>query len=396
MNAANAPSQIDQRLTQIRGGARRRSPSVRALAAFATHADCNLATLGFAARVDFDRLLEHTKYETPFGQSPFAFQRGLAFERLIQDHGYAATLDLLRTKMAFAVADARIINLRDAYPKNAEGMRLRANETRLLVRQLISGDPNAPNLIDGAVLQTTIGGIPARFEADALAARFGGPIHAGEVKSFPVVDGRADQDKLAAAFDQVAIYILLAKQLVDEVGGDADLVSTTALLITPMNVGLKPTLSTQDVNKRIGRVQRLLAAVPDVGGIAASVPQDVTFGTVADLKASEQQRVDALHDLAERIGTTYSPSCLSTCGNAVFCRERSFRAGEPCITGPEAVRLLPGVRTLQRAAELVDGAPPSRDEAAVAPHLARAGRLYDSATGRWRVLSGSKVVGGKA
>jgi hypothetical protein len=385
-------SQVETRLAAIRGGAPRRSPSVRVLASYSGHTDCNLATLGFAARVDFDRLLDGTRYQAPFGQSPFAFSRGLAFERMIQEHGYAATLNLLRTKMQFAVEDARIANLRNAYPKNAEGMRLRANQTKLLVRQLVSGDPAAPNLIDGAVLQTLVGGIPARFEADALAARFGGPIHAGEVKSFPVVDGRADQDKLAAALDQVSIYILLTKQLVEEVGGDADTVSAVALLITPMNVGLTPTLSVQDVSKRIARIQRLLAGIPDVPSIADSVPQGVTFATVADPKADETRRVDALHELAERLGTVYSAGCLSTCGNALFCRERAFRAGQPCVLGPQATRLLPGIETLQRAAELTAGAPPSQTEAAVAPQLERAGRLYDAATRQLRVVQNARGV----
>src|SRR4051812_47396544 len=41
----------------IRGIAPRRSPTVRVLSALAQHTDCNLATLGFLADVDFDRLL---------------------------------------------------------------------------------------------------------------------------------------------------------------------------------------------------------------------------------------------------------------------------------------------------------------------------------------------------
>src|SRR5262249_21181509 len=155
------------------------------------------------------------------------------------------------------------------------------------------------------------------------------------IKSFPVVDGRAEQDKLGAALDQVAIYILLTRHLVDEVGGDASLVSPMALLITPMNVGLKPTLSVQDVTKRISRIERLLASVPDVASVIDAIPQNLTFAAVADLKADEERRVDALHDMAETVGTVYSPTCLSTCGNALFCRERAFRAGLPCVTGPQ-------------------------------------------------------------
>ena len=378
------PPEVENRLDAIRGNARRRSPTVRALAAYASHADCNLATLGFAAGIDFDQLLVGTRYEAQFGQSPFAFSRGLAFERMIAEHGYAATLDLLRTRMGFSVSDARIINLRSAYPKNALGMGLRAEQTRLLVRQLVTGHPSAPNLIDGAVLQATIGGVPARFEADALAARFGGPIHAGEVKSFPVVDGRADPEKLAGALNQVAIYILLTKRLVDDLGGNADLVSETAMLITPMNVGLRPTISVKDVSRNVERVERILASIPDVRTIATAIPQDVTFAVVADRSADTNRRLDSLHGLADTVGTSYSPACLSTCGNAAFCRHRAFRAGSPCLVGPQAVRLLPGVLSLQRAAELTENAPASPSEAAVAPYLRRAGRLYDVSVQRLR------------
>jgi hypothetical protein len=180
------------------------------------------------------------------------------------------------------------------------------------------------------------------------------------------------------------MYILFTKQLVDGLGADPDLVSSDALIITPKNVSLTPTLSVKDVSSRVARSQRLLARVPDVRDIAAEIPSTISFGPIADGAASEASRIDALHELADRVGTTYSPACLSTCGNAIFCRERAFRACSPSLTGPQAIRLLPGVRTLQRAAELTEGAPPSVDEAPVAPYLARAGRLYDIA-----VASGS-------
>ena len=379
MNIRAAQPSHEVRLAAIRASAPSRSPTVRVLAAYAEHSECNLATLGFAAGVDFDSLLTGTQYQAPFGQSPFAFSRGLSFERKIAEQGYASTLELLRTTMNFAVADAKVVNLRHIYEKNRSGMRLRAEHTRTLMRQLISGDPAAPNLIDGAVLQATIGGVPAWFEADALAARFGGPIHAGEVKSFPVVDGRADQDKFGAALDQVSMYILFAKELMESLGASAELVSSLAMIITPMNVSLRPTLSVKDVSTRIARARRLLGKVPDVREIAATVPANVTFGGIADPKAAAESRIDALHNLADRTGTAYSPSCLSTCGNALFCRERAFKDCSPSLIGPQAIRLLPGVRSLERAAELTEGAPASVDEAAVAPQLARAGRLYDVA-----------------
>jgi hypothetical protein len=146
-----------------------------------------------------------------------------------------------------------------------------------------------------------------------------------------------------------------------------------------MNMRLTPTMSSIDVSSRIARNQRLLAKVPNVRDIAAAVPDAVSFGVIADKAAPEARRIDGLHDIANRVGTNYAPSCLSTCGNALFCRERTFRACSPSLSGPQTVRLLPGVRTLQRAAELTEGAPASTDERPVAPQLAQAGRLYDAA-----------------
>jgi hypothetical protein len=357
-----------------------RSPTVRVLASYASHTDCNLASLGFAARVDFDRLLVGTEFQAPFGQSPFAFSRGINFERLLRANNYATTLRLLQEKMGFAVGDARTINLRQLHVKNRDGMRLRADDTRAIVLKILRQHRDAPNLIDGAVLETTVGGVVAHFEADALAARFSGPIHAGEVKSFPVVDGRADPEKLGAALDQVSVYLLLTKRLVDDLGGDHNLVSPVAMLITPCNVALAPTLSVMDVTKRIARTERLLATVPDAIAIADSLPSGVDFGVVADKAADPDRRLDAFHDLADLVGTAYNPNCISTCGNALFCRARALKSAATTLSGPNTVRLLPGVSSLIRAAELTDGGNPSAQEAPVAEYLSRAGRLYDEAT----------------
>jgi hypothetical protein len=186
--------------TDLRGGAPRRSPTVRVLAAYSGHTDCNLATLAFGASVDMDKLLVSTPFQVQFGQSPFAIGRGEQFERSMRADGYSRTLELLRNKMNFAVTDAKIENLRGRYQLNRHGMTLRAHDTRVLIEKIVGRDSYAPNLIDGAVLTATIAGQQAFFEADAIAAKFDSPIHAGEVKSFPVVDGRPDPDKLVSRF----------------------------------------------------------------------------------------------------------------------------------------------------------------------------------------------------
>src|SRR5262249_16306675 len=162
------------------------------------------------------------------------------FERSLREAGYGSVFELLRERMGFAVADARVVSLREGYPTNRHGLIMRAHTARGLLDGMLREDPMAPNLIDGAVLTTSLAGVRAYFEADALAARARGPIHIGEVKSFPVVDDRGDPEKLGQALDQAAMYIHLVENLAAELGRDPGLISADAMLITPRNVGLRP------------------------------------------------------------------------------------------------------------------------------------------------------------
>jgi hypothetical protein len=367
-----------QRLARLASKAPRRPADVRMLARFAANGDCRLATLGFAARVDFDRLLRGTRFEAPFGQSPFAFRRGTRFEGRLHENGYAPLLDLFRTHLGYGAADAGVVDVREGFEKSYQGMTARAQHTELLVRKIVKGAKDAPNLIDGAVLTRVVGGIRAFFEADAVAARFEEPIHVGEVKSFPTVDGHADPEKVGAAVSQVAIYILLLRDLVGKVGGLPELVSSNALLITPLNTGLRPTLTMKAVGREVDRAHRILARAPDATQIAAALPDGLpTFAAVADEAAPERARVAAVSRLADEVGTTYRPVCLSACGLSRLCRYRAASAGEPARVGASLVRLLPGVRSLDRVGELVDGATALPEERPVAEQLVQAARLRE-------------------
>jgi hypothetical protein len=284
--------------------------------------------------------------------------------------------------MGFSPGEGRIVNLRKGYAPNDAGMQKRAEATRSLLDDILRNRSGAPNLIDGAVLTADIGGIPARFEADAIAARIASLLHAGEVKSFPVVDGRAQADKLSAALDQVAFYIVLLRRLIEELRGDPLRASSEAMLITPRNVALTPMLSRQNVERRIARAGRLLAQVPAAADIADAIPSSLSFDTAANADLPEERRATSLHELADRVGTEYRPDCLGSCGNARFCRERVYKSGSAALLGAPAIRLLPCVDTLPRAVELGHGAAPTDAEKPVAEQLARARRLYKLAIRR--------------
>jgi hypothetical protein len=374
------PRRADQtQMDAIRGKARKRTPTVRALAAFSGHTACPTATLAFAAEVDLDQLPNGTAYEMPFGASPYHFSRGESFEALVKRDRYGLLLGLLRDRLGFAVSDAKVVDLRSAYPKNREGLRLRAHETKRLLAEIARKDPEAVNLIDGAVLTTEIGGKPAYFEADSLAARFGGDLHVGEIKSFPVVDERGDPEKVGSALDQASMYAHLTCATVAELGGNEAIVARDALLITPKNVGLTPTMSIVPIAKRMARAARLLAAAPDVQGLIEKLPPGSGFAYACEEAGDEASRLEAIHTMLDGVGNHYTPDCLKDCGLARICRERAFQAGAPMLVGTKAIRLLPGVIGLERAEELASGAPAAAAERAAAEQLARAERLYERA-----------------
>ena len=228
-------------------------------------------------------------------------------------------------------------------------MKPRAAETRKLLAAIARGEPDAPNIIDGAVLEVSIGGRPAYFEADSVAAFDGGRIHVGEIKSFPKVDGRVDPDKLGAACDQAAWYVLLVRRALEAEGGDPAIVSDEVFIITPQGVGLTPTLTPIAVARKVERAERLLREAPDPAALTREVPAGVSFPSAEDDSGT---RIAKLERLLDTVGTSYRPECLADCGLARLCRERAFEARAVEMTSAQVIRFLPGVRDLRRAAEL--------------------------------------------
>jgi hypothetical protein len=382
MPAMTHPHQPDPTATtalaRVRGQAPEIRANVRRLAAFANVHSCPTAAVAFAARIDTNRVLAGTSMEVPYGQSPFAIGRGVAFEALLRRHGHAELRRVLTEGLETDFSFAAIENLREGFPPNRTGLRMRATVTQTRMAEIADG-PAEPVVLDGAVLAADIGGLPAFFEADEMAIGVGGQILVGENKSWPVVDGKpTDEDALGAALDQAATYVLLGRQTLKQSGVDQACMSDSVVLVTPRNTGLAPSLHRQDVSSRIRRIQRLLSAVPDVQDTARSTPPSVTFDVIADTTRHERVRLDAFRDVTDVLGRVYEPaSCLTSCGFAWACRQRLFADGDPAVVGGAVARALPSIASLSRVAELGQGAPASPVEAPAAAPLARAGRLYD-------------------
>jgi hypothetical protein len=141
----------------------------------------------------------------------FAFRRGNTFEERLRADRHQPIRTLLRDSLQLVVDPARVKNVREDKRGNRAPIAKRADTTQDLLASIVREAPDAPQLIDGAVLSRVIGGQRAFFEADAVAVQVNGTIQAGEIKSFPTVDGQADPDKVGAAVQQVAIYVLLLR-----------------------------------------------------------------------------------------------------------------------------------------------------------------------------------------
>lgn len=368
--------------------ARGRAPTVANLASFADHVTCPTATLGFAAGVDFDTLLSGTGFDSPFGQTPFAFARGTQFERRVkEDPGngeckYGPLLVLLRDELGYDINEVRTVNLRALYTKDKAGLAKRAQHTRMLLAKIASGDPQAPNLIDGAVLSATVAGRAAFYETDGIAFRLGEQMRIIEIKSFPVIDGQGDPQAVGSALDQGALYVLLVRRTLAQDGIDPRLVSDELVLICPRNVGLTPGLWTRQVTGRISRMELLLSAAPALEDIDELVAAEAdSFEQVRPGAGQPKDRIHALARICEQIGTSFADSCQG-CGLYRFCRERAFAEDAVAIGGAQLERELAGITSLRRAADLATGANPTPAEAPAAEQLVRMRRLREQARAR--------------
>ena len=364
-----------------------RRPNVRSLATSAQLSQCGMASLMFGLGVNGDRLLEGLKtssLQMPFGQSPFAMARGQMFENYLVKNNGQVLIAALQRDMGFSLPSPQIVDLRKNHPRNYLGLQIRANKTKQLLQDIVERRAGAPHLIVGAVFETPIVGIPSYLEADAVAARDSSTplIYTGEIKSFPKVDGRIDSQQLGKACDQAAVYQLLLQATVEDVGGDPSVVSPTAMIITPVNTGFQPEVSSLDISSRVQRTRELLQVVPELDALASKLPTGASFETVANKDNPDSQRLDALTVIADAVGTHLCGSCMAACPLFRICRNRAHAAGELTVIGDTASRLVPGIGTMEAVRRLSAGGKPSSGLAPQAAALARGGNLYSRLTGK--------------
>jgi hypothetical protein len=194
---------IEARLDQIRGAVPPRNHNARTIAALTSNPGCARRAIMDAAGVDKQGVASCAGFPAPFGQSQFAIARGNAFEAQVKANGCAELLRLLRDQLGLPVPEVSYDDLEEVGGNTSR--ELRHTRTRsLLARAAVSG-ADAGTLFDHPLLRLAVAGRHVYLEPDLIAFQLHGQFRVVEIKSFAVIDGQADGDKVAAAATQSAV-----------------------------------------------------------------------------------------------------------------------------------------------------------------------------------------------
>jgi hypothetical protein len=323
----------EARLALVRGRALPRSHNARTIAALASNPGCARRAIMDAAGVDKPHLAAYLGFPAPFGQSRFALARGNAFEAQVKASGAAELLRLLREHLRLPIPEASYddlsevgghasLELRHAQTRNLLARAARASEAASRGHDLVPGR-DAGTMFDHPLLRLEVGGRYAFLEPDLIAFQIHSRFHVVEIKSFAVIDGRADGDKVAAAAIQSAVYVLALRDALAELGIPPTAVADETILVCPENFSNRPTAASLDVRKQLTILRRQLSRMDRIDDLLDLLPADLTLDLDPDDIGMPRREPADVAAAIHRVEARYAPECLSTCEMCFFCREES-------------------------------------------------------------------------
>ncbi len=321
-----------------------------------------------AAGIDKQRLAAYIGYPAPFGQSRFALGRGNAFEAQVKANGCAELLRLLREHLGLPIPEVSYDNLDDV--GGDTGLGVRHARTRALLGRAARSASDAGTLFDHPLLRIEVAGRPVYLEPDLIAFQLGGRFHVVEIKSFSVIDGQADGEKVAAAAIQSAVYVMALRSLLDDLGIGPDAVADTVVLVCPENFSNQPTAALLDVRKQLTVLRRQLSRLARIESLIDLLPPDLTFDLDLDADGVPCRSPTAVAAAARAVDARYAPECLASCEMCFFCRDEC--AGQTTVLGRDVRDELGAVETVRTALGLADGTLSAGDAEAEAAAILRA------------------------
>jgi hypothetical protein len=373
---------VEARLARLRGGALPVRHNARTIAALASNPGCARRAVLDAAGVDKHRLAAYAGFPASFGLSRFAISRGNAFEAQVKASGAAELLRLLREHLNLPIPEASYDDLGEV-GGNASP-ELRHARTRSLLARAVTRPDGAGTMFDHPLLTLQVGGRAAYLEPDLVAFQVGGQFHVVEIKSFAVIDGRADGDKVAAAAIQSAVYVLALRQALDGLGAGSEAVAVAdeTILVCPENFSNRPVAASLDVRKQLTVLRRQLSRLTRIEDLLALLPPGLTFDLDPDDAGIPRRRPAGLAGALRQVEARYAPECLNTCEMCLFCRDEA-RGGTAAL-GRDVRDDLGGIEQVATVLSLARAAsmpPPGNELAEAADLLRSAARLRAEALG---------------
>lgn len=378
-------------LAQFRGDFPSTKLNARRIAGALDAPGCHRRAVLDASAVNLEKLGVLVTGADADRQSPFAIARGNQFEAKVTDHGMATILALVREHLGLEIPEARekdlsAASVRVEFPDTPQ---IRLNERRALltqqyVEQMLTHPDCAINLLRHAMTRLCFGGEMAYLEQDVLAFTIKGRIHVVEIKSYPMIDGRADPTKASATVRQAAVYVLSLQELAASIGASPGVIDTNVMIVLPENLTFRATAAVVNTETQVRRLRRQLAEVPHATRVLASLPSGTALPPLPNLKdeiETAAARVSASETLAQ-LPPRFSDGCVS-CPLFRFCREEADCQQLVARLGIAAAGDCGNITTISAALDLAAGhrSPSNPGEAAAADLLARGAAATALATG---------------
>ena len=183
----------------------------------------------------------------------------------------------------------------------------------------------AGTLFDHPLLCLEVAGRHVYLEPDLIAFQLRGRFHVVEIKSFAVIDGQADGEKVAAAAIQSAVYVLALRDMLAGLGVPAAAVADETILICPENFANRPAAASLDVRKQLTVLRRQLSRLERIDDLLGLLPPGLTFDLDPDRSGAPRREPADLAVAVRLVPARYAPECLTTCEMCYFCRDEARR-----------------------------------------------------------------------
>lgn len=326
---------------------------------WAKNPECKANTVSAVLNVDVKSVARKLGYEPKNMKPEFAVQRGMLFEHSLFKDDAKVLFDALKKKHdlpnhADGFLDLRMRSAGGKLRNSAEALK-KSDEFLNQLASPAERSRQQPGIVSGLTLKLPKGVMlpEATLILDVLTiteqadSRYS--LKVGEIKIFPDRGGYTEPGHLAAARAQAGVYKHALEEWISSRGLHEQLVvQRNGFLVFTWPASNFPVVRVnEDLSEQAERARR---GFDQLDAVAKSV-------VAPDL---ENYDPAAYADWVAHSEVNFRDSCWIFCELAERCQDLAVKGNKPILLGNEVARALGGL-TLDRAAELLDGAEPKTD-----------------------------------